>query len=299
MRSMTGFGIADVPHGAGRVLAEIRSVNGRFLDVRARLPRDLSDLTLFAEHVVRRRVRRGRIELSVTTEGQVTGPVAIDVPRARAAMAALIDLARELAPNEPAPLSLLSAVPDLFTPGSGSSAQSLRAAVERAIELATTALLEMCESEGAKLAADLRQRAEAIRVAHEHAAARAELLPGEALARLGARVRKITEAHRVEVHQERLESELVLLAERCDFAEETTRLRAHIEHFVEILDAPPSIGDDESAAPVGRRLDFVLQEMGREINTLGAKAQDAAISRDVVAMKVELERMREQVQNVE
>src|SRR4051812_22453080 len=116
---MTGFGVGDVALPDGRVVAEIRSVNQRFLDVRARLPRELADLSLFAEQVARERLRRGRVELVIHTEGAVVPACALDKDRARAALRALGELRDELAPGAEVPLSLLSAVPDLFTPPAG------------------------------------------------------------------------------------------------------------------------------------------------------------------------------------
>lgn len=298
MRSMTGFGIAGVPHGAGRIVAEVRSVNGRFLDIRARLPRELSDLTLFAEHVARRRLSRGRVELSVTTEGPVMRPVELDVERAKSALAALTALAAEVAPGGPPPISLLAAVPDLFVQPGGDEQAGLRASVEQAIEEALAAMLAMCDREGAALADDLRRRAALVQRSLREVAVRAEALPDEALGRLGERLQRLGDRHRLHVEPHRVESELVSFAERYDVSEEVTRLGAHVEHFLEILEGatPPDEGPTNG---IGRRLDFVLQEMVREINTLGAKAQDAVVSRGVVAIKVELERMREQVQNVE
>src|SRR3954470_8065789 len=116
VRSMTGFGVGDFALPEGRVVAEIRSVNQRFLDVRARLPRELADLSLFAEQVARERLRRGRVELLVHTEGTVLSPCVVDKARARAAFRALAELRDELAPGAEVPLSRLAVVPDLFTP---------------------------------------------------------------------------------------------------------------------------------------------------------------------------------------
>src|SRR5262245_46537435 len=112
---MTGFGVGDVALANGRIVAEVRSVNQRFLDVRARLPRELADLALFAEQVARERLRRGRVELLIHAEGSVLTPCSLDKARARAAFDALAQLRDELAPGTEVPLSLLAAVPDLFT----------------------------------------------------------------------------------------------------------------------------------------------------------------------------------------
>lgn len=299
VRSMTGFGTGDAKLGdSGRVLAEVRSVNGRFLDVRARLPRELGELSMFAEHVVRERMRRGRVEVSVRTEGAApTGR--LDVERARTAWKMLETLRDELSPGADLPLSLLSAVPELFATADGDHWEQTRRAVRKAIVAAIEELEKMSLREGEKLADDLLARASLLRTYSEQASARAEEIPALVRKKLTDRVRQVgSDAERV-VNAERLEAEIVMLAERADVTEELTRLRVHVDHFESILRPTTSETGSEPSGPVGRRLDFLLQEMGREVNTLSAKAQDASVSRDVVSMKVELERMREQVQNVE
>jgi uncharacterized protein (TIGR00255 family) len=289
---MTGFGLGDVPFAEGRVVAEIRSVNQRFLDVRARMPRELADLTLFAEQVARERLRRGRVELVVRTEGAVLVPCALDKGRARSALRALGELRDELAPGTELPLSLLAAVPDLFVPPAGPEIIALRAAVRAAIERAVGAMEAMCRREGEAILADLAARARTVRRLVQEVEHRADAAREGIRRRLRERVDRLLAGTDVSADPTRIEVEIALLAERGDTSEELTRLASHIAQFEGALAA----ADGE---PVGRRLDFLLQEMVREANTLGAKAQDAQISQVVVAMKVELERLREQVQNVE
>jgi uncharacterized protein (TIGR00255 family) len=299
---MTGFGIGDAPLGGGRVVAEIRSVNHRFLEVRARVPRELGELSLFAEQVARERLRRGRVELGVRSEGPVLAEVGLDRARARAAFQALRDLRDELAAGEPLPLSVLAAVPDLFAPPAGPESDAAREAVRLAIHRAIEAMDRMSRHEGTALAADLGARIDALTAL---VCAIAERLDGTAEAvrlrlrqRLDRLLASLDEPSRADrLDPVRLESEIALLAERGDATEELTRLESHLGHMRTLL-ADDAAGADD-ASPVGRRLDFLLQEMVRETNTLGAKAQDAEVSHHVVAMKVELERLREQVQNVE
>jgi uncharacterized protein (TIGR00255 family) len=292
MRSMTGFGVGDAPLPGGRVVAEIRSVNQRFLDIRARLPRELADLSLFAEQVARERLRRGRVELLVHTEGAVIAPLVLDKARARAAYQALSELRDELAPGAEVPLSLLAAVPDLFTPPAGADLAALRGAVKLAIERAVDAMDAMCRREGDAMAADLKARAGTLRELVAEAARLVEAARDAMRRRTRERVERMLADVAAGVEAARLETEIALLAERSDVAEEITRLQSHLDQLGEVLAA-------EKGEPVGRRLDFLLQEMLREANTLGAKAQDATLSHRVVAIKVELERLREQVQNVE
>jgi uncharacterized protein (TIGR00255 family) len=290
---MTGFGVGDVALPDGRVVAEIRSVNQRFLDVRARLPRELADLSLFAEQVARERLRRGRVELVIHTEGAVVSPCALDKDRARAALKALGELRDELAPGAEVPLSLLAAVPDLFTPPAGPELAVIRGSVKLAVERAIEAMEAMCRREGEALAADLRARCVEVRRLTSEIVEIAEGSREAVRRRLRERLGRLLVDTELALDTARLEAEVVLLAERSDVAEEITRLGSHLDQFAEVLTA------GSPSDPIGRRLDFLLQEMLRETNTLGAKAQDATLSHRVVAIKVELERLREQVQNIE
>jgi uncharacterized protein (TIGR00255 family) len=289
---MTGFGVGTVVMAEGRLVAEIRSVNQRFLDVRARLPRELGDLTLFTEQIARERLRRGRVELIVHAEGSIGSPLVVDKERARSAFRALAELRDELAPGAEVPLSLLAVVPDLFAPPSATELHALRDAVKAVVEQAVEAMLAMCRREGEALAADLRTRAALLRHLVSDVAQRAEGATDAIRRRLTIKLERLLVGSDRAVDSARLETEVALLAERGDVTEEVTRLGSHLDQFAEVVAS-------EAAEPVGRRLDFLLQEMLREANTLGAKAQDAGISQQVVAMKVELERLREQVQNVE
>lgn len=289
---MTGFGLGEAPLAGGRVIAEIRSVNQRFLDVRAKLPRELADLTMFVEQVARERLRRGRVELHVRLDGAGLGAGALDRERARAAYRALAELRDELAPGAEVPLSLLAAIPDLFAPAGGPELDTAREATRAATVRAIQAMDLMCRREGEAIGADMRQRVAALRALAEQIVGLAEEARPALRQRMQDRVERLIQEAGVGLDPHRLEAEVVLLADRSDITEELIRLRSHLDQFEGVLAAD---GDE----PCGRRLDFLLQEMLREANTLGAKAQDAAISQQVVAMKVELERLREQAQNVE
>ncbi len=292
MRSMTGFGLGEVPLGQGRVLAEIRSVNQRFLDIRTRLPREMAELSLFAEQVVRERLRRGRVELVVRTEGPLLASATLDLARARSVFQQLATLRDELAPGAELPLSILGAVPDLFVPPAGPELAEVRDAVRRAIESSIVAMETMCRAEGDALLTDLTTRCEVLKKLIDEVAGHSASTRETAQRRLHERLERLLASTEVTLDKGRLEIEVALLVDKSDFTEELTRLRSHLEQLEKVLASG-------SSEPVGRRLDFLLQEMVREANTLGAKAQDAAISQHVVGMKVELERLREQVQNVE
>lgn len=289
---MTGFGVGDFALESGRVVAEVRSVNQRFLDVRARLPRELADLAIFAEQVAREHLRRGRVELIVHAEGALVSPCSLDKARARAAFQALGELRDELAPGTPVPLSLLAAVPDLFSPPGGPALDAVRSAVKAAIERAIEAMEAMCRREGDAIAADLAARCEVLRRVVGEVTARAAGAQEAVRKRLRERLERLLSGSEIALDSGRVEAEVAVLVDRSDVTEELTRLGSHLDQFAGAL-------GETRQEPVGRRLDFLLQEMLREANTLGAKAQDALVSQHVVTIKVELERLREQVQNVE
>ncbi len=290
MRSMTGFGVGGAPLGAGRVTVEIHGVNARFLDVRVRMPRELGDSTLAVEQSVRAKLIRGRFEVLVRTDGNIVGSPELDTARARSAWRALIALRDELAPGTEVPLSMLTAVPDLFASPLDKRLDAVGEALEAATTKAVAALDAMRLHEGRALADDLSARIAVLSTVVKKVADRVPQAVEQNHARLLDRIGRLLGGEPRGVDAGRLELEVALIADRTDVAEELTRLRSHLLQFQAYL---------ASAEPQGRRLDFLLQEMGREVNTIGSKCQDATIAREVVEAKAELERMREQVQNVE
>lgn len=290
MRSMTGFGFGDSAFAGGRVTVEVRSSNQRFLDVRARLPAELSHFTMFAEQIVRERVRRGRVDVVVRAEGLASTAAVLDRERAKSALAALAELRDEMAPGAELPLSLLAAVPGLFAIVEP-DADALRAAVRSAVESALSAMDTMLRREGDTIAADLGGRAARVSELLREVQSRAESLPTLAKKRLEERLLRLAGGAEMPLDAGRLEAEVLVLADKSDVTEEVTRLGSHLGQFEAAL--------AEKSEPVGRKLDFLLQEMLREAHTVAAKAQDAKVSEKIVAFKVELERLREQVQNIE
>jgi len=290
MRSMTGYGLGEAPLSAGRLGVEIRGVNHRFLDVRVRLPRELGDLASFVEQVARERLTRGRYEVAIRIEGAALGAPVLDRDRARAAFRALSELRDELAPGCEVPLSLLGSIPDLFVPSIDREIDRLRDAARAAFAAAAAGLDAMRAREGAALRDDLVKRLDRVRSLARDVAARAPEVVEVHRRRLRERADRLRAATEIDVDSARLEQEIAVFAERSDVCEELTRLESHCSQFADLL------GSDEA---VGRRLDFLLQEMAREANTVGAKSPDAPIAHAIVEIKAEIERMREQVQNVE
>lgn len=296
MRSMTGFGVGEVALPArdgmasGKLTIEIRAVNHRFLDVRVRVPSQLPDLANYVESVARERLARGRFDITVRVDAAVLGAMVIDRDRARSVFSALASLRDELAPGADVPLALLGSVPDLFVPSIEQEGEALRKTAAASLEGAVKSLDAMRVREGQDIAEDLTRRLASIRKLAQTVAARAPQVIDVYKKRLKDRAERLRVAADVEIDPGRLEQELALFADRVDVTEELTRLDSHTAHFESLLPGNES---------VGRRLDFLLQEMAREANTIGAKSQDVGIAHAVVELKAEIERMREQVQNVE
>jgi uncharacterized protein (TIGR00255 family) len=287
---MTGFGLGEVPLSTGKLAVEIRGVNHRFLDVRVRVPRELGDLAAFVEQVAREKLTRGRYEVAVRVDGVALGTPVLDRDRARAAYRALCELRDELAPQSEVPLSLLGSIPDLFVSSVDREIDRLREATRAGFDAAVGALDSMRVLEGTALREDLVKRLERVRRLARDIEKRAPEVVETHRRRLRERADRLRATVEVDVDASRLEQEIAMFAERSDICEELTRLESHGAQFAALL------ASDEA---VGRRLDFLLQEMAREANTVGAKSPDAQIAHAVVEVKAEIERMREQVQNVE
>jgi uncharacterized protein (TIGR00255 family) len=287
---MTGFGVGDAPLGEGRLVLELRSLNHRFLEVRVRLPPELIDHAFWLEQLARERLTRGRFDVGVRLEGAAIPPPRFAMDRARAIYRALAALRDELAPGTELPISALAALPDVLTLPGSVDANDARRALEASFGRALQELEAMRKSEGQALNRALAERLHAARALCGDISARSSELVHGYRARLHDKLERLLRDAAVALDAGRLETEVALMADRSDVTEELVRLDSHFAQFEELLG-----GDDA----VGRRLDFLLQEVSREVNTVGAKCQDAPVAHLVVALKAEVERLREQVQNVE
>jgi uncharacterized protein (TIGR00255 family) len=288
---MTGYGRAEGEVAGTAVTVELRSLNHRFKDLHLFLPRGWLALEVEAEKLLRERIGRGRIECQVRTRGGAggAGEVQVDLGRARQVYGALKKLAKALGQRARPSLDLvagfegvLGQVEALSDPGA--AAKQLRVLLEKALR----AMEAMRSREGVALAAELDLRLKTLAAAAEELQ---RLVPGERAALLERSAQRVRElAGQAEVSSDRLAQELALQAERMDVTEELVRLMGHLAHFRELM---------ARAEPSGRELDFLLQEMNREVNTLSAKIHSSTITRLTVALKSEIEKVREQVQNVE
>ncbi|MBC7324258.1 MAG: YicC family protein [Moorella sp. (in: Bacteria)] len=288
---MTGYGRGEA-WGAGRtVTVEIRAVNQRFLDIVVRLPRFYAALEEKIRQVIKNSLSRGRVEVmvSINEENVEKQPLSIDMGLVMAYYDALKELAQNLAiPADITAWKLLSLPEVVKVTEPQWDEATLWPVAAAALEKALAGLLAMRRAEGRRLQAELEARAALVRQQVEAIRERAPEVPREHAERLKERVAELTGG--MALDPGRLEMEVALLAERTDITEEIVRLLSHLEQMTIAMNG---------SEPAGRRLDFILQEMWREINTIGSKASDLAISNLVVAIKGELEKMREQVQNVE
>lgn len=290
MRSMTGYGRGEAQVGGARITLELRSLNHRFLEVRVRTSSELVDHAFFLEQGCRELFTRGRYDVSARYEGSGVEDLQLDSERLRRLHAVLSGLNQELSPNSPLPLSAVLSVPGVFSTVLKLDPEVVKNGLDRALRAAREALDRMRDAEGRALGDDLQGRLQAVQSLRERIAAQSDTLLVLHKNRLQERMAKLLAGTQIHVDPQRLEVELALLAERSDVTEELVRLASHFEQFSALLAA---------TEPVGRRLDFLLQEIGRETNTIGSKCQEASLSHLIVELKSEVERMREQVQNVE
>lgn len=294
LRSMTGFGAASLEADRGSVDAEVRSLNSRGLDVRLRLPSGTDDWEGPLRELVRDRTERGRVELSVDARPEEDGGSVKELDRAEVEsyLNALHTLRDEYGLPGEVDVSLVARSAGLLRERRVSPAEWVELDdVRRVVASALDQMVEMREEEGAKLAEDFRGRLGTIRDRLDRVAELAPERLERERERLRASVRELVEDLDGDDEQ-RIAREIALLADKWDIGEELTRARSHVDAFREYLEEP-------AAEPVGKRLKFLAQELHREINTMGAKGNDAEISREVVEMKNQLEGIREQVENVE
>ena len=293
MKSMTGYGRGECVRDGFKVTVEASSVNRKQSEISVSLPRELETLESRIRDEIHRRVARGRLTARISMhadDSRYSGRVKLNAALARAYARELNRLSRSLKLPGPVTLEVLIRAPGVLQTDEGwSDAEVFRPAVEKALDQALSALVKMREREGSHLSRDLRTRIAIMRKSAERVRKQAPAVMNRYREQLRERVRNAG-LEMPAPDDERLLKEIVYFADRSDISEELTRLHSHFQQFFDCL---------KSKEPVGRTLDFLAQEMNREVNTIGSKANDGVISREVVILKAELERFREQVQNVE
>jgi uncharacterized protein (TIGR00255 family) len=292
---MTGFGRADFEVRGLLFEVEMRSVNNRYLDARAKLPRVFLSYEPVVKAAVQARLQRGKVDITIAQSSSSPPLARLEIDREAASQ--YVEAAAELVENfgvsGTLDVSVLIGMPGVTRMREPElSEDELSGAFEEGIGRALDALDAMREVEGEALSRDFDQRLQAmVDLANE-----LEKRSGEVQEIVREKLRRRTKQLEQEtglLDEARLYQEIVIHADRLDITEELVRLRSHVDQFRAI------VAEADSMTPVGRRLDFLLQEMGREANTVGSKANDAQLAHRVVELKTELERLREQVQNVE
>lgn len=295
IQSMTGFGRASVARGGIAFEIEARSVNHRYLEVRVKLPRLLASLELEVRNRIQERFERGKIDLAVASpEGAAPAPrLEVDLEAARSYLRAAERLREDERLEGRLDVASLLALPGVARFSEPDVLdEDLSRELLAAVDTCLDAVAAMRGTEGAALERDLLARAERVVELADALEARSETVAESARARLRKRAEQL--AKETGLYDEaRLHQEITIAADRMDVTEELVRLRSHVEQLRQTVAA------GGPGHPAGRRLDFLLQELGREANTVGSKANDAPLAQDVVELKTELERVREQVQNVE
>lgn len=287
---MTGAGAAAVDHETGRYAVELRSVNHRFLKTSVRSHGPVSAVDRTVEELLKGRVVRGHVSAYVRfTPAPRTAATAIDEEAFREAAARLTALA-SASGMDPVQVADVLRVPGVVGETARARDDQSRAPLTDAVRAAVDEFVTSRRREGELMAAEIRTLLGRIAEAVSDISAHAAEVPAAYRDRLTARLDELLEGSGTRFDPDQLAREVALLADRSDVREEIARLEAHLQHASEVLAA---------GGPVGRRLDFLIQEMNREANTIGSKAVDLSISRRVVDMKSDVERLREQVQNLE
>ena len=297
MVSMTGFAAVARENEAATVSVTLRAVNHRFLDLQIRVPQALPALEAVVRAAVQRRISRGRVDASLTVQAKALPGVEVMLNEpVVAALATALEGARgrgwvegRLGPGDLLRVPQALVFRDAGDPAAGAAlSPELQALAEDAVEAAVAELQAMRVREGEMLRRDLDARREGLAAAIGEIAASADAGRAATEARLAQRIRDLQVEAAVEPAL--IAQEIVRFAGRSDISAEVVRVRAPLEHWARL---------SEGREPCGRKLDFLLQEMNREINTIGSKAEGAGVTELVVHAKAELERMREQIQNVE
>jgi uncharacterized protein (TIGR00255 family) len=291
LKSMTGFGRTEGDTTLGKLIVESRSVNHRYCDINLKLPKRLSLFENRIKEIVRSQVSRGRIDVSLRLDnlGEEKVQLSVDLDLAEQYYRVLHDLKEKLQLKDEVTLNLLAGAKDLITAKEESG--DIEPYWQEILPILMQSFRNMDDMkrlEGESLTRDLQQRLEYIatqlQMIKQQFPSRLKAL----LTRLHDRVRSLLEG--MEIDPSRFQQEVALLAERTDITEEIVRAESHLAQFGTLL---------EGNQPVGRKMDFLLQEIHREVNTVSAKVNDAEISQRVVEIKSELEKIREQVQNIE
>ena len=291
IKSMTGYGRVEGLCDGRNIIVEAKSVNHRFLEIALRMPASLYPLEMEYKKKIAERFKRGRIDVSIRLEGECsdTSKVNLNMDIARGYFDVLSRMKTEFNIQEPISIKNLISFRDIFTPPAETQLDTdFLNSVEKMLQEALSILVNMRQDEGIVLFSDMQMRLQTIGSIMGEIRLRAPQVVLEYQKRLSERIKELTAG--LELDAGRLAQEVAVMADRCDITEEIVRMQSHIGQFEALLQS------DEAE---GRKIDFLLQEMNREINTIGSKGNDAEIARQVIEVKSELGKLREQAQNIE
>ncbi len=295
IRSMTGFGRGEYTDESGKLTVEIKSVNSRYLDISVRMPRKYAFAEETLRTMIRERIHRGKVDVNVEVNetGRSGSDVVLDRDLAAKYISAFTELASMLGDSsaEP-PLSLLAGMPDVIS--TKAAEEDSDTVVKRLAAAAAAALDDICamkEAEGAKLAEDLISRADTLSGIREDIEKRAPQIEKEYSAKFKVRVEELLDGV-YELPEDRIALEAAVFADKANITEELVRLDSHISQLKAFMEY-------QGNEAIGKKIDFLIQEMNREANTIGSKSNDGEITSMMLEMKAEIEKIREQVQNIE
>ncbi len=290
LRSMTGFGHCEYTENDITFTVEIKTVNHRYSDIFLRMPKQLSALEEKIRSLINSRIQRGKIDIYITYDNKSTEAqeVILDEKLAKAYCDALRKISEELGLRDDISATSLSRFPDILKVEKQDKDDLIGEILEKAVNLAIDELLQMRTREGEKLKDSLLFNLSEIEKYTGQIRDKAPLVVKDYKEKLENRLSDLIDLQRIDPG--RIAAEVALFADKCSIDEELVRLKSHIMQMREMLD---------SGSPVGKKADFLIQEMNREVNTIGSKASDLEITRNVVELKSEVEKLREQIQNIE
>ncbi|WP_343231659.1 YicC/YloC family endoribonuclease [Tissierella simiarum] len=292
IRSMTGFGRGENTDGIHNFKVEIKAVNHRYNDIVVKMPKHINYLEEKVKKTIKEKINRGRVETFINLEyiNESAIDIKVDIPLAKSYKVALEEILMELGIEDDIRLSNILNMSEVVKTERRELDEDMAwNCLKEALNMALEDIIRMRESEGEELKEDIKSNLDKIEDMVSKIKERSPLVVLEYKDKLKERIRELLDAD-VNVDEDRFNCEVVFFADKSNINEEIVRLRSHIKQFLSIL---------EENEPIGRKLDFLVQEMNREINTIGSKASDLIISNLVVEIKSEIEKIREQVQNVE
>ena len=290
IKSMTGFGRSNLQENSREYQVEIKSVNHKYIDINIRMPRNISYLEDEIRKLISSKIKRGKIDLFISFANYSDEGKSIKINKeiAKVYIQSLKELAEEENIGNNIEVTDITKLPDVLIIKNDENEEQIKLELSKAVIEATNKLIDMRQVEGEKIAQDIMKRIDRINDKTQEIYKLSTGLIDEYIVKLETRIKELLKTD--EIDKTRLSQEVVIYADKCSVQEEITRLDSHIQQFKDLID---------SEKAVGKKLDFIIQEMNRETNTIGSKANNLEITNRVIDIKTELEDIREQIQNIE